>query len=260
MTQIKQKLLLLSMLLLFCSAVQAREELQPLLLPPADVAPYTLKIPIQASNEGKITALIKLQAEEWQSDKMVFVSLHQEGNRYVLASKYYDHRMQGLYLSHTVSQQQLQSGGEYFLSLVNYSYQQKVTGEVRLNYPVAGESLAMRTSGALPNLTVNAIELDEHCKVQVKLQNTGPGTVPTWMWKKRMPKLVLYKDDREWENRDIRYFDYGKGLSPAGGEALYGTGLKLIGSARVKVVLDSENILSEGNESDNELAVVLVCK
>lgn len=242
------------------SEVQAKQEIQEFTLPPVDGTPYTLQIPIHISKTGDIRVSIKLKIAGLQSKKTVLASLYQKNRRYVLTSKYYNQRMHGLNLSHKVDSKELAAGREYYLSLTNYSHNKAANGEVQINFPVAGEIVQKAGDGPLPNLVISDIRLDERCKAIVFIKNRGAGVLPTYFWKKNMPKLTLFKDNQLWGEVDIRFFDYKQSLSPVGGEVAYNTGLKVIRSARIKAIVETNARVFEEDKTDNSKEIVLTCE
>lgn len=252
-------ILFLAIFALLMTDAFAKTEMKTFTLPPIDGEPYTMQIPIQISKTGMITTTVKLAMTGVPDEKMLYVSLHQENNRYALKADYLN-RMQGLHLRHEVDMQELARGAEYFLTLTNYSHSKIATGEVKISYPVVGEVETRTEGGPSPNLVVDKVYLDDRCEVMVSLKNGGPGPLPTYYWKVNMPELKLIKDGQEWGKVDIRFFDYSQALSPVGGEAVYNTGLKIIGSSRIMAVVDSNEKLREQDETDNAVAVELICE
>jgi hypothetical protein len=246
--------------LLFVSAVYAKEVTRVFSVQKADGAPTSTQIPFKLSDTGVISVKVSLDIADLKNEKMFFITLHQKGNPYTLLSKYYKPGQLGVYLRHEVDVQELAFGGDYYLTLKNYSAEVALTGELLLTYPVVGESEIMIDAEQLPNLAVTNIHLDDKCKVQVTLKNSGPGELPFIFWKRDMPELTLIKDGVLWGSADIRFFDYRQGLSSVGGESLYGSGLKVIGSAEIMAVVDSNGKVHEQDESDNAKAVELICK
>ncbi len=246
--------------LLFVSEVHAKEETQVFSLQKADGAPASAQIPFQVSDTGVILAKISLDIADLMNEKMFFVTLHQKGNPYTLLSKYYKPGQSSVYLRYEVNDQQLAFGGDYYLTLKNYSVKIALIGKLLLDYPVAGESEITIDAEQLPNLAVTNIQLDDKCKVQVTLTNAGPGELPLIFWKRELPELTLIKDGVLWGSADIRFFDYRQRLSSVGGESLYSSGLKVIGSAEIMAVIDSNKKVHEQDEADNAKAVELICK
>ncbi len=248
------------LVLTLLSEVQAQQQTQEFSLPPIDGAPYTLKIPILISKPGVIIASVTLKFAGVQSEKTVLVSLHQKNKRYVLKSKYYSPRTHGLRLQYEVDTAELAAGREYYLSLTNYSHDKAAIGEVQIDFPVAGEIVHRPGEGPLPNLVITDISLDARCKAIVTLKNSGAGTLPLYFWKKHMPVLKLFKNGELWGEVDIRFFDYKKTLSPAGGEAVYNTGLKVIDSAKIRAQIETNSRVFEEDKTDNQKEVGVVCK
>ena len=242
------------------SPAQAKQEIQDFHLPPVDGSPYTQKIPIHISKPGPIIVTIKLNNVGYLSEKTVLASLYQEGHRYVLVSKYFDSRARRFQLQHEVDAKVFAMGREFYLSLTNYNPGKTVTGEVQISFPVAGEVIQKPGDGPLPNLVVTDVRLDESCKAIVFLKNNGAGALSSYFWKKNMPKLTLFKDGQMWGEVDIRFFDYNRALSPAGGEAVYSTGLKVFGSANIKAMIHTEDRVFEEDKTDNSKEVVLTCE
>lgn len=240
--------------------VQAKQETQEFTLPPIDGSPYTLKIPILISKPGTITASVTLKFAGVQSEKTVLVSLYQKNKRYVLTSKYYSPRTHGLRLQYEVGTEDLAAGGEFYLSLTNYSHDKAATGEVQITFPVAGEIIHKAGDGPLPNLIITDIHLDERCKAIVTLKNSGTGALPLYFWKKHMPVLKLFQNGELWGEVDIRFFDYRQTLSPPGGEAVYNTGLKVIDSATIRAQIETNSRVFEEDKTDNRKEVGVICE
>ena len=258
--RLKRLLPLVLLTLLPVCAVQAKQQTQSFSLPPVDDKPFTLQIPFQVSATGVISANVRLNLVGLLSDKTLYVSLHRKNHRYPLEAKYFDARTSGLHLRHEVEEKDLAAGQDYYLSLVNYSRDKTLSGEVELNFPMAGEIKTVSGGGPLPNLAVGKMFLDEHCTVQVTMKNLGPGPLPKYFWKKNMPELKLSKDGQEWGGVDIRFFDYNQALSPVGGEIIYNSGLKVIGSARIRAEVVANPGLREADTKDNAQELVLTCE
>ena len=246
--------------LLCCSQAHAKQESQSFTLPPVDGSPFTLKIPFLISKPGVITVSVTLDFVGRLNAKTVLVGLYQKNSRYVLVSKYFDSHTHDLRLQYKASSEAFAAGLEYYLELTNYSNDKEIPGNVKIIFPVAGEKVQKPGEGPLPNLIITDIRLDDRCKTLVFLKNNGGGALPISFWKRSMPKLEISKDNQLWGEVDIRFFDYNQALSPAGGEAVYNTGLKVFGSAKIKAMVHTEARVFEEDKTDNSKEVVLTCE
>lgn len=252
-------ILLSLMILLFCSTAQAKQKIQKFSISPVDGSPHSLDIPFTVSKKGSIVITVSLDYIGVPPEKMLLASLYQKNHRYVLTSKYYNTRSRNLRFVHEVDSKELTRGGDYSLTLTNYSSDRVANGEVKIDYPIAGEKVYRPGEGPLPNLVVSDIRLDERCKTLVTVKNVGAGELPTYFWKKNMPVLKLFKNGELWGEVDIRFFDYQKGLNPVGGEAVYNTGLKVIDSAKIMAQIETNSRMFEEDKSDNRKEVGVVC-
>ena len=246
--------------LLCCSQAHAKQESHAFTLLPIDGSPHTLDLSIPISKPGTIIVTLKLEIIGLLNEKTVLVSLYRKNYRYVLASKYYDSRAHTLRFQYEVDSKELAAGSEYYLTLTSYSQDKTINGNVQIEFPFAGEKVHKPGEGPLPNLIITNIHLDENCKALVLMKNQGEGALPTYFWKKNMPVLKLFKDNQLWGEVDIRFFDYKQALSPAGGEAVYNTGLKVFGSANIKAMVHTEARVFEEDKTDNSKEVVLTCE
>jgi hypothetical protein len=245
---------------LITSGAQAKSLTQSFSLGQSDDTLPSIQIPFQITVAGAITVKIKFDSSDRQNEKMFLVSLYRVNTPYPLASRYYKPGSTGLYLRHEVSRKEFAVGTNYYLTLTSYSLDKSFIGEVQLSYPVPGETEVTFAGKPLPNLAIKNIYLDKHCKVVVALENLGPGQLPLYFWKRNMPVLTLTKDGILWGEADIRFFDYGKALNSVGGESIYGSGLKIVKSARIRVEIDVNRRVKEGDETDNSREVDLICK
>lgn len=248
------------LILLFCSGAQAKQKTVTYSLPPIDGSPHSQDIPITVSKTGSIVITVSLAYIGLPPEKMLLASLYQKGQRYVLTSKYYNTRSRNLRFVHEVDSKELARGGDYFLTLTNYSSDRVANGEVKIDYPIAGEKVHRPGEGPLPNLVVSDIRLDERCRALVTVKNDGAGELPTYFWKKNMPVLKLFKNGDLWGEVDIRFFDYQKKLNPVGGEAVYNTGLKVIDSAKIMAQIETNSRMFEEDKTDNRKEVGVVCE
>ena len=118
----------------------------------------------------------------------------------------------------------------------------------------------MTCTSALPDLGIRTMRLDNDCKVQVLIQNSGTNKLPATAWQKQSsPAVLLYKDGRSWGGSSLWTIDPEKRLQRPGGVLMYTSNLKVKGTQRIKVMLDSHNVLQESRENNNILERQLTC-
>ncbi len=119
---------------------------------------------------------------------------------------------------------------------------------------------SMTCTPALPDLGIRALKLVDNCKVQVLIQNKGMNEPPETVWQKQSsPTVFLYKNGRSWGGSSLWQIDPDRRLKRPGAMIAYTSNLKVNGTQRIKVMLDSQNVLQESNENNNILERQLTC-
>jgi hypothetical protein len=119
----------------------------------------------------------------------------------------------------------------------------------------------------LPDLVPIKLGLNAACQIVVTLKNNGPGAVPAAAYGTNPPgsSVQMYSDNQPWGGIVLIGVDPQKQLVPAGGTVTHtwfpgAANLKLSpGTHSVKIVVDKNNVVAEGNEQNNTLAQRLTC-
>ncbi|MBW1997280.1 MAG: hypothetical protein JRJ29_04860 [Deltaproteobacteria bacterium] len=119
----------------------------------------------------------------------------------------------------------------------------------------------LRCRGASrPDLAVKEIRVVGGCKVAVTIVNAGPGDLPDAAWQQgSSPTVYLYRNGRSWGGANLIGIDRTKRLRRPGGEVQYVSNLRVSGTERIKAMVDFNNTLREGNETNNIMVRQLSC-
>jgi len=109
-----------------------------------------------------------------------------------------------------------------------------------------------------PDLTVSAIRLDGGKRVLVEVANVGLAGLDPALWNGgNQPNLNLKMNGNGWANISLSSLDRYKKLTKTGGRAVYATGYVLQQNATITATIDSNNVVAEGNETNNTTEVAL---
>ncbi len=111
-----------------------------------------------------------------------------------------------------------------------------------------------------PDLTIEKISLSRDCRVVVTVRNLG-GPIPQSVWNSRPgPNIYLYVNGRGWGGTALRVIDPRRKLTRPRGRVTYGSNLRVRGEARIRAVVDSNQVVTEKDETNNGLEVLLSCQ
>lgn len=127
---------------------------------------------------------------------------------------------------------------------------------VQLGPPTA--TLIPQTITGRPDLTVSGIRLDAGKRIVVEIANIGIAGLDPSLWNSgSQPHLNLKMNGNGWSNVSLAMVDRDKNLAKPGGRALYSTGYVLRQNATVRATIDADNVIAEGNESNNTTEAAL---
>jgi len=123
------------------------------------------------------------------------------------------------------------------------------------NNELRAELTAGEEKVSLPDLSIGNVYITRQNQVAVRLVNKGHAQISERYWQKNVPTIYIYRNGRGWGGVTLKIFDPGKHLTKPGGEALYiFENLIVHGTETIKVVVDSQNTLSESDENNNEIS------
>ena len=112
------------------------------------------------------------------------------------------------------------------------------------------------------DLTVSRIFLTRDCRVAVKIENIGKGSIPASVWTKHTPQsanVYLLRNGKKWGGATIYGFDKRRHLQKPGGKAVYISNLKPRNGESITAIVDMTNEIKESNENNNEMTETLNC-
>ena len=116
-----------------------------------------------------------------------------------------------------------------------------------------------------PDLIPADVTLGEACRIIVTLHNNGPGAVPDAGFSLSAPGasgVQMYNDGNPWGGIVLGGLDPAHAVKPAGGSVTYAwfTSLPLpVGTHTIRLDVDNNNAIAEGNELNNSLIKTLTC-
>lgn len=114
----------------------------------------------------------------------------------------------------------------------------------------------------MPDLAVSEVKFDVRCRPIVILENRGSRGLPASAYDKRNGAgIQLYKDGKGWQGIALFGFDRTKALMKPGGKASFTLFQPLPPDtpAKVKIVADHRNQISESTKENNTLETELRC-
>lgn len=118
---------------------------------------------------------------------------------------------------------------------------------------------AKLTCAGPPDLAIDSITLTRDCRVRVGVVNRG-GPIPGALWNSRnAPMIYIYRNGKPWGGQTVARFDGQMNLARQNGAATYIPSFKVIGSEKIRAVIDSNEVVDERSEVNNAVEVSLTC-
>ena len=113
------------------------------------------------------------------------------------------------------------------------------------------------------DLKVQNIFLTPDCKVAIKIKNVGNRRLPGFFWRRNVlrvtPRVTIKKNNHIVKVIDLVNIPNSRNLIFPTGSVVYKTSIRVDGTARIKAIVDSNDILLERNEANNRMVKNLTC-
>ncbi|MFC1684726.1 CARDB domain-containing protein [Pseudomonadota bacterium] len=112
-----------------------------------------------------------------------------------------------------------------------------------------------------PDLIVSNIALDNQCRLQVTLTNSGPGPMPLSAYDPiSSPSINLYKDGAAFGGWGLNSFDPQQTLTSPGNSVTWTrNNPQIAGTVDIRVNIDAAQELEESNEANNDFTQTVCC-